>query len=72
MTHGFFPPGATDLSRSRWMAWQEMIDAVLTTLRCPLPLPTLIQRGPHLRWRFRINRPKRPLQMEHVTEIFLS
>jgi hypothetical protein len=70
--HGFFPPGVIELSASRWAAWQEMVDAVLTTLRCPLSLPSLIQRGPRLREHFRIIRPKRPLQMDHVTKVFLS
>jgi hypothetical protein len=54
------------------MAWQDMTDSVLTTLRGPLSLPELIRRGPRLRWRFTIYRPKRPLQMEHVTKTFLS
>jgi hypothetical protein len=49
-----------------------MTDSVLTTLRCPLSLPDLIRRGPRLRWRFTVYRPKRPLQMEHVTKTFLS
>ena len=57
---------------SRWRAWQEMAEAVLTTLRGPLLLPELIRRGPRLRWRLTVYRPKRPLQMERVTKIFLS
>jgi hypothetical protein len=49
-----------------------MAEAVLTTLRGPLSLAELIRRGPRLRWRLTVYRPKRPLQMEHVTNIFLS
>jgi hypothetical protein len=60
------------LSRSRWAAWQEMLDAVLTTLRCPLSLPELMRRGVRVRWHFTVYRPKRPLQMERVTNIFVS
>ena len=60
------------MSVSRWRAWQEMVDSVLTTLRGPLSLPDLIRRGPRLRWRLTVYRPKRPLQMEHVTNIFLG
>jgi integrase len=47
----FFSPGAIGLSVSRWRAWQEMADAVLTALRGPLSLPELIRRGPRLRGR---------------------
>ena len=60
------------MSFSRWAAWQEMADAVLTGLRCPLSLPDLRRRGRRLRWQFRVDRPKRPLQMEHATKAFLS
>ena len=60
------------MSRSRWVAWQEMLDSVLTALRCPLSLPELIRRGVRLRWHFTVHRPKRPLQMEQVTNIFSS
>lgn len=68
----FFSPGVMDLSVSRWRAWQEMAEPVLTTLRGPLSLAELIRRGPRLRRRLRVQRPKRPLQMEHVTNLFLS
>jgi hypothetical protein len=49
-----------------------MAEAVLTTLRGPLSLPELIRRGPRLRWRLTVYRPKRPLQMERVTKTFLG
>lgn len=45
----FFFPGATGLSRSRWAAWQEILDSVLTALRYPLSLPELIWRGVQVR-----------------------
>ena len=67
-----FPLGATGSSRSRWLGWQEMLDSVLTALRCPLSLLELIRRGPWLRWHFTIHRLKRPLQIEHVTKTFVS
>jgi hypothetical protein len=37
-----------------------------------LSLPELIRRGRRLRWRLTVQRPKRPLQMERATKIFLS
>ena len=44
----------------------------LRRLTPPIEKVGLIRRGPRLRWHFTIHRPKRPLQMEHVTKIFLS
>jgi hypothetical protein len=70
--HAFFPPGDTDWSISRWAAWLEMTESVLMTLRCPLPLPTLIEQGPRLRRNFEVIRPQRPLQIKRATEVFLS
>ena len=68
----FFSPGDTDWSISRWAAWLEMTESVLMTLRCPLPLPTLIEQGPRLRRNFEVIRPQRPLQIKRATEVFLS
>jgi hypothetical protein len=49
-----------------------MTESVLMTLRCPLPLPTLIGQGPRLRRNFEIIRPQRPLQIKRATEVLLS
>jgi hypothetical protein len=49
-----------------------MTESVVMTLRCPLSLPTLIEQGGRLRQRFQVRRPKRPLQIERATELFLS
>jgi CheY-like chemotaxis protein len=55
-----------------WAAWLEMTESLLMTLRCPLPLPTLIERSACMRRRFTVLRPKRPLQMAQATGVFLS
>jgi hypothetical protein len=67
-----FSPGDTLCNQiSRWKAFREVADSVLTTLRLPLSLPQLLEHRDSLRDRFRIRRPLRPLQMQEI-EQFLS
>ena len=56
---------------SRWKAFQEMSDSVLTALRCPLDLGKLMKAGERLRAKWIIHRPKRRLQIEQMEANFL-
>ena len=64
----FFPPGVTGYSQERrWLVFKEVRDSVISVLQMPLSLRHLLHRGSHIAKALMENRPKRPRQLQRLT-----
>ena len=68
---GFLSPEEDDFDEvSRWRVFGEVRDCLQRVLAPPLSLPHLLRRGRVIALASRIRRPKRPLQMTQIRQIF--
>jgi hypothetical protein len=67
-----FPWGTASAQISRWRAFKELADSLLSALRCPLPLKFLLANGARLRRRMKVLRHNRPFQLESLEDLPLS
>jgi hypothetical protein len=68
---GFLSPEEEDFDEvSRWRVVLEVRDCLVRTLAPPLNLQHLLRRGRVIALASRIRRPKRPLQMTQIRQIF--
>lgn len=67
----FFPSSDSRFDEvSRWRVVVEVRDSLQQVLAPPLPLPHLLRRGRAIALSLRVRRPKRPLQLTKLRQIF--